>query len=283
MVLGFRIDRRTQRPSIGFLWLISRKGWRRQSLLKQSTVTDDSFLVKGLRLSADTINNPLVSKNEKWSGEKMILIPSLMNETLDRSIIVREFARPRAGRDYGVVALVPSFGRSKDWEAYGATVATTKTIYKEIEKLKDVSCDATLVIANRYDGIDLPDDVCRILIFDSKPFSDNLGERYDTRCRTHSLMTIVRTTRSIEQGLGRSVRGEKDYCAILITNAELVRIVRSPIYRTHFSKQTQTQIEIGLEIAEMVKEETRKQQTPLESLHSVIKQCLARDDGWKAS
>lgn len=246
-----------------------------------ATVTDDSFLVKGLRLSADTITHPLVSKTEKWSGEKMILIPSLINDTLDRATIVREFAPSRSGRDYGVVALVPSFGRSMDWKAYGANVATTKTIYDEIGKLRSVSCDATLVIVNRYDGIDLPDDVCRILIFDSRPYADNLAERYDTRCRPNSLMTIVRSTRSIEQGLGRSVRGEKDYCAILITDAELVRIVRSSAFRKFFSKQTQTQIEIGLDIADMAKEE-RNKETPLESLHALIRQCLARDDGWKA-
>jgi hypothetical protein len=196
-----------------------------------ATVTDDSFLVKGLRLSADTIRNPLISKNERWSGEKMLLIPSLMDETLGRSVIVQELARPRSGRDYGVVALVPSFGRSKDWEGYGSTVATTHTIYKEIEKLKTESCDKTLVIANRYDGIDLPDDSCRILVFDSRPISDNLAERYDGRCRPGSVMTIIRAARTIEQGLGRSVRGEKDYCAILIIGSELVRMVRSSSYR----------------------------------------------------
>jgi replicative superfamily II helicase len=247
-----------------------------------ATVTDDSFLVKGLRLSADTIRNPLVSKNERWSGEKMLLIPSLINETLERSVIVPEFARPRSGRDFGVVALVPSFGRSRDWEAYGSTVATTKTIYKEIEKLKSESCDKTLVIANRYDGIDLPDDSCRILVFDSRPISDNLAERYDGRCRPSSVMTIIRAARTIEQGLGRSVRGEKDYCAILIIGPELVRMVRSSSYRNFFSKQTQAQIEIGLEIADLAKQEVGDRHTPMETLHSLIGQCVARDEGWKA-
>ena len=39
----------------------------------------NSFLIKGLGLSEETINSPLVYKDEKWSGEKMILIPSLIN------------------------------------------------------------------------------------------------------------------------------------------------------------------------------------------------------------
>ena len=131
-------------------------------IFMSATVTDDSFLVKGLRLSADTIKKS--TRFQRMSGDglgkRCCLIPSLINETLERSVIVPEFARPRSGRDFGVVALVPSFSRSKDWEAYGSTVATTKTIYTEIEKLKAENCDKALVIANRYDGIDLPDDAC---------------------------------------------------------------------------------------------------------------------------
>ena len=53
---------------------------------------------------------------ERWAGEKMILIPSLIDETLDRSIIVNTFAKSIANRTYGVVALVPGFKWTKDWD-----------------------------------------------------------------------------------------------------------------------------------------------------------------------
>src|SRR4030095_16697878 len=39
-------------------------------------------------------------------------------------------------------------------------------------------------------------------------------------------VTAMRTARTIEQGLGRSVRGEKDYCAIILTGADLIRRIR---------------------------------------------------------
>jgi hypothetical protein len=93
-----------------------------------ATVTDDSFLVKGLRLDVATITDPLISKNERWSGEKMILIPSLIHESLDRGEIVHEFAKTRLGRTFGVIALTPSFGRSSDWEKYGAKRVDTNSI-----------------------------------------------------------------------------------------------------------------------------------------------------------
>ena len=59
-------------------------------------------------------------------------------------------------------------------------------------------------------------------------------------------------------------------------------MIRSRAYRQLFSKQTQAQIEIGLEIADLAKEEIQAGKTALESLHNLIRQCLVRDEGWKA-
>jgi len=246
-----------------------------------ATVTDDSFLIKGLRLDSETITNPLVSKNERWSGEKMILIPSLIHQSLDRGLIVKEFGTTRA-RNCGVVALTPSFAGGKDWEKYGAIIADTTTIGAQIERLKGGRFEQPLVIANRYDGIDLPDDTCRILIFDSRPYAESLAHRYEEQCRPNSEITATRLARIIEQGLGRSVRGQKDYCVIILIGAELVRAVHSQTSRKYFSLQTRAQIEMGLEIADMAREDMGQNETPSAVLHGLINKCLGRDDAWKA-
>ncbi len=39
-----------------------------------------------------------------------------------------------------------------------------------VEALKNREFAAAVVLVNRYDGIDLPDETCRILVFNSKPF-----------------------------------------------------------------------------------------------------------------
>lgn len=62
-----------------------------------ATVTDDAFLVKGLQLAPDTIVNPLSYDRETWSGEKMILMPSLMHEDMGRGTIVESFGNPTQG------------------------------------------------------------------------------------------------------------------------------------------------------------------------------------------
>lgn len=250
-------------------------------IFMSATVTDDSFLIRGLRLSASTIKNPLNYEKEHWSGEKMILIPSLIDPALDRPSIVSLFGKPHEGRRFGTVALIPSFKNTKDWEAYGARVATRETIDHEIEKLRNGEVERTLTIANRYDGIDLPDQVCRILIIDGKPYSDSLIDRYSENCRAFSEVTAIRTARTVEQGLGRSVRGEKDYSVIVLIGSELVRTVKSKTSRKHLSSQTQMQVAIGLQIAEMAKEEASSTKA-LTTLIGLVNQCLKRDADWKA-
>lgn len=247
-----------------------------------ATVNDDSFFINGLGLDAETIENPLALKDEKWSGEKMILIPSLIDDSLNNTKVVELFAKSVKDRKFGVVALVPSEIEAKEeWEKYGSTVASGGNIVDEIGKLKNKDCERTLVIVNRYDGIDLPDHACRILVFSSKPHGGTLEERYLESCRSNSDIITMKLAQIVEQGLGRSVRGEKDYCILIITGTQLVRLIKGRDYKRFFSNQTKQQIDIGLQIAELAKEGIKKGEKPITALIGLINKQLDRDEGWK--
>jgi len=251
-------------------------------IFMSATVTDDAFLVKGLELSPDTIIKPLTYSKEGWSGEKMVLLPSLIDRGLDRSTIVQWLAKPRPGRGEGIVALVPSFPNSRDWEQYGAIVAKKETVTDAVGRLRGGVFDKAVVLVNRYDGTDLPDDACRILVFDGKPYSESLIDLLQEDCRPDSEATLMRTVRTIEQGMGRSVRGEKDYSVIIILGSDIARLVRENRSRKYLSSQMATQIEIGLQIAEMATEEIKEGKAAIGALSGLIEQCLRRDAGWKA-
>jgi replicative superfamily II helicase len=247
-----------------------------------ATVTDDAFLVKGLQLDPATITKPLSYAKETWSGEKMVLLPSLIHEELDRERIVKCFAVPNAKRRAGIVALIPSFNRTKDWEAYGAIVAKKETVANIIDGLKRGDCENAVLLVNRYDGIDLPDDTCRILVFDSKPYSESLTDLYQEFCRPDSEATLMRTIRTVEQGMGRSVRGEKDYCVVVVIGTDLVRLIRDKESRKYLSSQMAAQIELGLEIADMARQEIEDGAKPGDAFSGLMRQCLTRDADWKA-
>ena len=247
-----------------------------------ATVNDDSFFLKTLSVDPNVIKRPLMLKNEKWSGEKMILIPEMIDDSLDRTKIVNHFGKEKKGRNYGVVVLTPSVKRSLLWGKCGATVASTETLDSEIEALKSGKCEKTLVIVNRYDGIDLPDNSCRLLIMDSKPHSETLSDRYQESCRAESEIVSIKIAQKVEQGLGRGVRGEKDYCGIIITDGELARAIKRKDSQKYFSNQTRTQIEIGFQIAEYAVEEIKTMgKDPIQGLTELLNQSLLRDEGWK--
>lgn len=231
-----------------------------------ATITNDSFLVRGLALRPTAITKPLTYQDESWYGEKMVLVPSLIDESLTRDRVVKELAPANPKRKFGRVVLVPSFGKAADWKTAGALVVDKSSIESGISDLRAGNFEHTLVIVNKYDGIDLPDETCRILVVDSKPFSESLIDRYADSCRASSDATLLKLARTIEQGLGRAVRGQRDYCVVILTGASLIRAIRTGRSKLQFSDQTREQIELGLEVAELAKEEIEEGVDPFSVL-----------------
>lgn len=249
-------------------------------ILMSATTQDDSFFIKGLGFDVDSVVNPLTNKDLKWSGEKMILIPSLISEELERDSVISWLAKSNPERQFGIVSLVPGFNKKPQYERIGAKVATSNNIFETVKSLKDGNYAQAVVFANRYDGIDLPDNACRILIIDSKPYFDSLLDRYEEDCRSESDIMNIRIAQKVEQGLGRSVRGEKDYSVIVLVGGDLIKFAKSQLSSKYFSSQTRKQIEIGIQVASFANEESSNE-TPYKVLVNLMNQALSRDEGWK--
>jgi len=249
-------------------------------ILMSATTQDDSFFIKGLGFDVQSVINPLSNKALKWSGEKMILIPSLISEELDRDSVISWLTKKNPERDFGIVSLVPGFSKKQQYEKIGAKVVTTDDIFDVVKSLKDGRYTQAVVFANRYDGIDLPDNACRILIIDSKPYFDSLLDRYEEDCRSESDIMNIRIAQKVEQGLGRSVRGEKDYSIIVLVGGDLIKFAKSPLSSKYFSIQTRKQIEIGIQVASFANEDSKNEE-PYKVLVNLMNQALARDEGWK--
>src|SRR5262249_45580293 len=185
------------------------------------------------------------------------------------------------GRQFGIVGLCPSGKAAELWKGAGAEVAEADTITGCVQRLLDGNYGTTLCVVNRYDGIDLPDKHCRILVLDSKPDSGGLIDRYTESCRPSSEVTAQRTARMIEQGIGRGVRGEKDYCAVILVGGDLVRAIQRNDVKKFYSCQTRTQIEIGIEIVRMSQEDVQHGMSGLHIAWDCVRKLLNRDDGWK--
>lgn len=85
-----------------------------------------------------------------------------------------------------MISLVPSTKRLKLYSDLGAICTDRNNIFDVIESLKKKEFTRLVVINNRYDGIDLPDESCRVLIIDSMPYFNSLSDKYEERCRPNS-------------------------------------------------------------------------------------------------
>ncbi|WP_350310829.1 hypothetical protein, partial [Mycobacterium tuberculosis] len=131
-------------PSVKSFPVFSRAPKR---ILMSATTQDDAFCIKGLDFDINTVKNPLQYEDQKWSGEKMVLIPSLIADNLDRNLIVTQFSKMSIDR-FGVVSITPNTYFSNQYQELGGTVTNSTNIFKEIEKLKKKEFSKILVINN---------------------------------------------------------------------------------------------------------------------------------------
>lgn len=254
-------------------------------ILMSATTQNDSFFIKGLRFSKNAILSPLESKGVKWTGEKMVLIPSLIADEFNRKEMIKLFAKVGKKR-FGCVALVSSNKKAEDYKQYKCIIANKETIFDTITNLKIKKLkEKTVIIVNRYDGIDLPDNACRILVIDSLPYAKSLDDKYNEICRGTSDIINIKIAQKIEQGLGRSVRGEKDFSSIILIGTDLIKFITTSNNLKYFSSQTKQQIKIGLKISKLAKEDYDEYKDDKSNSNKVIKglinQLLTRDEGWK--
>lgn len=246
----------------------------KQRILMSATTQDDSYSIKCLNFNLESVRDPLTNETKKWYGEKMIVIPSLVSQEYDENL-VRAFVKNLRNCDFGTLVIVPSDNRSFLYNKND--VATKGDIFDRVSDIKSRQ-NGFLVVVNRYDGIDLPDDSCRVLLMDSKPYFNKLSDRYEEKCRPDSKIINKKLSQKIEQGLGRGVRGEKDYCVVILIGPKLVKFIRNSDTKTLFSNQTRKQIEIGVEITEEIRQDKHQN---FDAIVRIINDCLQRDEGWK--
>lgn len=254
----------------------------KRRIFLSATLNEDAFLIRDIGVSEDSVSNPLSSGDVQYSGERLIVLPSLVDSTLQRGSIISWGQQLAAkSNSFGMVAITPSFARAKDWADCGAQMTDVKELYKNIDdlknKVKENKANSVLVLVNEYDGVDLPDNTCRVLFLDSLPSYSTLIDSYYHQLRPASGILRRQLAQRVEQGMGRAIRGYSDWCIVVIVGNDITNFLSEKSKRLFLSKEAQLQIEIGEELVREMKEEG-KRLAPVERL---IYQCLTRDQGWK--
>lgn len=128
---------------------------------------------------------------------------------------------------------------------------------REIENSQEnfVSSKKAIVVAsNRYDGIDFPDDKCRLLIVKNIQKATNLQEKFLVTRLAAGILLQDRIMTRIVQALGRCTRSATDYAAVLILGDELNQYLLDQSKRKLFHPELQAEIEFGIEQSQYVSE-----------------------------
>ena len=121
-----------------------------------------------------------------------------------------------------------------------ADLESSKTQFTESPK-------AVAVIANRYDGIDFPDDDCRLLFVEGLPRATNLQERFLMNRMGANLLFNERVQTRVLQAIGRCTRGLNDYSAVIVTGEDLPAYLTDRKRRSYFHPELQAELAFGIE------------------------------------
>lgn len=237
-----------------------------------ATIADDSELIRTFDVAPTAVEKALTSRALAGISERMILIPELMPFGLDWAATARRILDNVVKGNLGAVILVPSNKLADKWTDVAQLPKNSGEVETAVHALQEGKIFGPVVFANRYDGIDLPGNACRVLVMDGLPSGTSDYELY----RASALYgggTITRLqAQRIEQGLGRGARGGGDYCVVLITGSSLVAWIAKEANFRYLTSATRAQLEMGTEVSRSV------QSGP--ELWDTIRKSLVRDTGW---
>lgn len=186
--------------------------------------------------------------DRRSSGRRLFLFPDRTMTEKDAREALNTASR-QSGR---TLVLTPTSAEAKAAELRlseeGMTVLGSRDVEESLDPFTSLS-EAALVLANRYDGIDLPGEECRLLLMDSLPADTNLQERFMlNRLGAESVLRDRLRTR-FTQGAGRCCRSDSDYAVVVAVGQRLFDFCAKRENREGMHPELQAELDYGLDIS----------------------------------
>ncbi|OYQ68365.1 hypothetical protein B9G53_00085 [Pseudanabaena sp. SR411] len=186
---------------------------------------------------------------EEWhkrsTGRRLILFPRQSSDLDPKETVIEMIKKvPRA------LILVPDNNNLKEWEeklSKSHTIVKSDDIEQNLDKFTRCSSPSILLLATRYDGIDLPADDCRFMVLDGEPSASGLQEMY-MRTRLFASSQLYNRIRTrITQAMGRCTRDESDYSVVIILDDKLTKRCCTKNFTQGMHPELQAEISFGLQ------------------------------------
>lgn len=251
----------------------------KRRIFMSATLSDDSVFISTLGLDKQELNNIIVPEKANDIGERLIVFPQYLNPNITEQEIKNKVSN--IAKNYNVVVIVPSFDRANFWKDVNPVQilsSSDNNIYSGIEKLKNNEIFGLTVLINKYDGVDLPDDACRMLVVDGLP---NLKSDYDALIRSinpNDKRIQREQIQKIEQGMGRGVRSNTDYCSVVLMGNKLADVIVNQHGDKYFTPATNAQWKLSHNLWDQLVDKTYNPN--IDEIFSLTNYIFDRDHSW---
>lgn len=185
--------------------------------------------------------------DEQGFGRRFFVMPHAATE---RGDAITEGAIAEAGR---ALILTPSTQQLDEAVEHVAPLGVPVVRADAVEENFDAftgQMAAVLALANRYDGIDLPDDACRLIILSGLPAYAHLQERFILETLGARRVLSERIWTRIQQGAGRATRNARDFAAVVVRDLRLIDFLARENEVEAMPAQLQAEIAFGFDNSE---------------------------------
>src|SRR5690625_621645 len=241
-----------------------------------ATLANSYELVSDLDIEKEALIEPITVENTQL-GERLIFAPKRYNTSLTNAVMRNQCMKWAEEFEINVAVIVPNKLAAKSWSKMGANLVNSNNIQENLKRLKESTGNISVFI-NRYDGIDLINDMCRILVIDGMPTKESLKDKIEMQYRENSTYLNLKRAQVIEQGLGRAVRSGTDHSITFLLGNDLLSFVGKNQNSKLFSPSIQAQIEFGMSLMK------NKDKSPKEvgnAILSAMETCLSADEKWR--
>ena len=239
----------------------------KRRIYMSATLSDDSVLISNFDVEKDILKKSIVPKKASDIGDRMILYPQALNPEISDESLKNKLKE--LSEKYRVLVIVPSNIRANFWNDVADHIYTGESLNMIRDKTRGLD-----VVVNRYEGIDLPDDSCRILVIDGLPTGRKQYDIIKESCLNLNEKTIKNRIQKIEQGMGRGVRSNEDYCSIVLMRKDLINIIYNSNGDKYFSPATQKQFELSLAMYDQLYNQS------LDDIIETLDLCLEQNERW---
>ncbi len=236
-----------------------------------ATLADDSTLVLDFNASESSIKRPITPKSANDVGDRLILVPQEINPDI-RDQDIRRLAK-ELSKTLNVVVIVPSSYRARFWSSVADGTLLASNIHAGVERLRKGHV-GLVVLVNKYDGVDLPGDACRVLIIDGLPDVRRLIDKIEQPVLAGTEEFTVPYVQKIEQGMGRGVRSNDDHCVVLLMGRHMVQLLYAPDSKLKMTETTRRQLELSASVTQQLKGKS------LQDIRDAMSLCLERNEEW---